>query len=154
MIINSLQIFQMPIETNFNKIINGLKKDVNNGFKKKSVIKTTKEPKDKAPKKANSYALFQKSLESYLGTQIDSEVTFCKGRKFRFDFAIVDKKIAIEIEGGIFSGGRHTRGAGFAKDMEKYNIAVENGWVVLRYSPAETKKTSTFEQIKQVLNLR
>jgi very-short-patch-repair endonuclease len=122
--------------------------------KKIVVKKTTKEPKDKPPKKANQYALFQKTLQSYLGTEIESEVAFCKGRKFRFDFAIVDKKIAIEIEGGIFSGGRHTRGAGFTKDMEKYNIAVENGWVVLRYSPAEIKKTSTFEQIKKVLTLR
>jgi very-short-patch-repair endonuclease len=122
--------------------------------KKIVVKKTTKEPKDKPPKKANQYALFQKSLESYLGCKVDNEVMFCKGRKFRFDFAIIDRKIAIEIEGGIFSGGRHTRGAGFAKDMEKYNIAIENGWVVLRYSPAETKKTTTFTQIKNVYEIR
>jgi very-short-patch-repair endonuclease len=120
----------------------------------KIVKKTTKERKDKPLKKANQYSLFQKSLESYLGCKVDNEVMFCKGRKFRFDFAIIDKKIAIEIEGGIFSGGRHTRGAGFAKDMKKYNIAVELGWVVLRYSPAETKKTSTFSQIKQVYAIR
>lgn len=120
----------------------------------KIVKKTTKERKDKPLKKANQYSLFQKTLQSYLGTEIESEVMFCKGRKFRFDFAITSKKIAIEIEGGIFSGGRHTRGAGFTKDMEKYNIAAENGWVVLRYSPQQINKTTTFEQIKQVYAIR
>jgi very-short-patch-repair endonuclease len=121
---------------------------------KKIVIKkTTKERKDKPVKKANTYALFQKSLESFLGCKIDSEVRFMITRH-RFDFAIVDKKIAIEIEGGIHTNGRHTRGVGFQNDMIKYNKAAELGWVVLRYSPAETKKTSTFEQIKNVLNLR
>jgi hypothetical protein len=38
--------------------------------------------------------------------------------------------------------------------MEKYNLAIENGWVVLRYSPAETKKLATMQQIKNVLNIR
>ena len=124
--------------------------------KKIVVKKTTKERKDKPLKvtKANQYALFQKTLQSYLGTEIESEVMFCKGRKFRFDFAIVGKKIAIEIEGGIYTNGRHTRGAGFAKDMEKYNLAIENGWVVLRYSPEETKKLATMQQIQNVLKLR
>lgn len=118
------------------------------------IKKTTKERKDKPLKKANQYALFQKTLQSYLGTEIESEVMFCKGRKFRFDFAITSKKIAIEIEGGIYTNGRHTRGGGFTKDMEKYNLAIENGWVVLRYSPQQINKTITFEQIKNVYAIR
>ncbi len=122
--------------------------------KKILVKKTTKEPKQKPIKKANKYALFQKSLESYLGCKVESEVKFDNDRKFRFDFAIQDKKIAIEIEGGIYTNGRHTRGAGFEKDMEKYNLAIQNGWVVLRYTPAQTKKTVTFNQIKTVYAIR
>jgi len=31
----------------------------------------------------------------------------------------------MRLRGGIFSGGRHTRGAGYAKDGEKY-IGIDN----------------------------
>ena len=103
--------------------------------------------------KKNDYALFQKMLSKFLGCEVASEVLFCKGRKFRFDFAILDKKIAIEIEGGVWSGGRHTRGAGYSKDMEKYNLATLNGWRLLRYTPDQLNSLQTFEQIKTVFNL-
>lgn len=64
-----------------------------------------------------------------------TEYKFCKDRKWRFDYAFVKQKIAVEQEGGAWSGGRHTRGSGFIKDMEKYNKAVMLGWRVLRYTP-------------------
>ncbi len=43
--------------------------------------------------------------------------------------------VAVEIEGGIWTGGRHTRGKGYQGDMEKYNAAQLYGWKVLRYTP-------------------
>ena len=68
------------------------------------------------------------------------EHRFHKVRRWRFDFAWQDKKIAVEIEGGTFSGGRHTRGIGFRNDCEKYNTATLDGWRVFRF-PAEQIKT-------------
>jgi very-short-patch-repair endonuclease len=65
----------------------------------------------------------------------EKEYRFCPERRWRFDYAYPDVKIAIEQEGGAYSGGRHTRGSGFIKDMEKYNKAVMLGWRVLRYTP-------------------
>ena len=55
-------------------------------------------------------------------------------RRWRADFAHLPTRTLIEIEGGIFMrrGGRHTRGAGYAKDAEKYLEAVMAGWTVLR----------------------
>jgi very-short-patch-repair endonuclease len=66
-----------------------------------------------------------------------------EGRKFRFDCANPSDKIAIEIEGGIWMGARggHTSGLGYEQNMEKYNLAVLEGWKVLRYSPQTMKKT-------------
>jgi very-short-patch-repair endonuclease len=65
------------------------------------------------------------------------EYEFCPGRKWRFDFVLTGeehRKIGIEIEGGVWSGGRHTRGKPFERDCEKHNMAVKLGWSVLRYS--------------------
>ena len=55
-------------------------------------------------------------------------------RRWRIDRAWPDLKIAVELEGGVYSGGRHTRGAGYEKDLEKYNAMTVAGWRILRYS--------------------
>jgi very-short-patch-repair endonuclease len=68
-----------------------------------------------------------------------AEFRFHDARKWRADFAIPSKRLLIEIDGGIFSGGRHTRGAGFLADMEKMNAATMLGYRVLRYSPQQLK---------------
>ena len=60
------------------------------------------------------------------------EYRFAPPRRWKFDFAWLDLLLAVEIEGGTWSGGRHTRGAGFEKDCEKYCEAVLLGWRVLR----------------------
>lgn len=62
------------------------------------------------------------------------EYKFLDNRKFRFDFAIVENKIAIEYEGILSYKSRHTSVTGYSKDCEKYNLAVINGWRVLRYT--------------------
>lgn len=60
-------------------------------------------------------------------------------RKWRWDWADLKHKIAIEIEGGVWIGGRHTSGSGFVKDMEKANAAMVLGWKLLRYTPQQFK---------------
>lgn len=62
------------------------------------------------------------------------------GRKFRFDCANPSQKIAIEIEGGIWVMGRHNQPIGMKTDMDKYNLAVIEGWRVLRYTPDILRK--------------
>ena len=59
------------------------------------------------------------------------------GRQWRFDFAWPDRMLAVEIDGGAFSGGRHTRGAGFVEDCRKLNAAVLMGWRVLRFTAGD-----------------
>lgn len=61
-------------------------------------------------------------------------------RKWRFDWAFPDVKLAIEIEGGSGSNGRHTRPSGYADDCEKYNRATLNGWRLLRYTSEQIRK--------------
>jgi very-short-patch-repair endonuclease len=75
------------------------------------------------------------------------EYRFHEQRKFRFDWAWPDRKVALEEDGGVWTRGRHTRGAGFLRDMEKLNLAVELGWRVLRYQTGHVD----FEQLRRVL---
>lgn len=67
-----------------------------------------------------------------LRIDFDREFKFCPDRRWRADFRV--GRVLVEVEGGIWSGGRHTRGTGFENDCEKYNWAALNGWLVLRYS--------------------
>lgn len=80
----------------------------------------------------------------------EREYHFHPERKWRFDFAFPEEKIAIEIEGGIFSGGAHTRGGKFIKDCEKYAEALILGWRVLRVT---TDMATKGEAINYVLRL-
>lgn len=84
-----------------------------------------------------------------------AEFRFCPTRRWRFDFAIATGKpggmYGIEIEGGAFTRGRHTRGVGFIKDMEKYNHAVLKGWRILRFTPIQVLDGTAIAFIKRVL---
>jgi very-short-patch-repair endonuclease len=77
------------------------------------------------------------------------EYRFHSTRRWRFDFAIPDKKIAIEIEGGTWSGGRHTRGGGFRKDCEKYNTAAGLGWKIFRFTSDMVYDMTAIEFLKK-----
>lgn len=80
-----------------------------------------------------------------------AEHRFHPVRKWRFDWSWIAHKIALEVEGGVFTGGRHTRGAGFVKDVEKYNHAAALGWRVVRCTPSTLCRTDTIELLKLIL---
>lgn len=77
------------------------------------------------------------------------EYRFHPDRRWRFDFAFPDIKLAVEVEGGTWNGGRHTRGSGFAADCEKYNEAVLLGWRVLRF---DSKAVTSGQAVSTILN--
>jgi len=92
------------------------------------------------------------------------EFRFAAPRRWRFDYAwpdyamhlgkrvgVCSGSVALEVEGGAFSRGRHTRGKGFLADMEKYNEAALRGWIVLRVTPEQLCTVSTVELLKRCL---
>lgn len=67
-----------------------------------------------------------------LGLKPVKEYRFHPTRLWRFDVAFPEQRVAVEIDGGVWSGGRHVRGAGYIADCEKLAEAAILGWRVLR----------------------
>ena len=79
-----------------------------------------------------------------------TEHRFHDTRKWRFDFAWPDSKIALEAEGGTWTGGAHTRGKHFASDCEKYNTATLMGWQVYRFTTDMINDGRAFNLLEQL----
>ena len=77
------------------------------------------------------------------------------GRRWRFDFAWPDRLLAVEVDGGAWipGGGRHTRGAGFASDHEKFNRATLLGWRVLRFTARHVADGSALADLAEALGV-
>lgn len=72
-------------------------------------------------------------------------------RKWRFDLAWPERMIAVEVDGGVWSGGRHTRGAGFVADCEKTNEATAMGWRVFRFPTPRVSDGTAIAMLRRVM---
>ena len=118
----------------------------------RNIVKTVAKITNKI--KVDHVAKISAALE-ILGVEHKTEYKFLHDRRFRFDIAIPNKMIAIEFEGGIYSGGRHTRGKGYSNDAKKYNLATRHGWKLLRYTTDDTNELNyefrIADEIKQMV---
>lgn len=85
------------------------------------------------------------------GGQWKREFKFHPTRRWRADFAWDEQKLLVEIEGGVYSGGRHTRGNGFENDCEKYNVATLMGYSVMRFSGKMVSDGSALKMVGMCL---
>ena len=123
----------------------------------KKMVKATrpkgrsKRPKVKGEKVPNEFeAKLARELKT-LKIEFEQEFEFHPKRKWRADFHLVGKKILVEVEGGIWSGGRHTRSKGYIGDMEKYNAATMLGYQVIRFSTDQVKSGLAIQQIEKMV---
>lgn len=63
---------------------------------------------------------------------LDTEIRFHPPRRWRLDRGHVAAMVGVELDGATWTGGRHTRGAGYSKDCTKLNQATADGWAVFR----------------------
>lgn len=103
-------------------------------------------------KKQPEQDMFTRLCNKELGVECIKEYQFYKQRKWRFDYAIPLHKIALEVEGGVWIGGRHNRAKGFLNDMEKYNTAALLGWRVFRTTPENLITEKTLLLLKNAVN--
>jgi very-short-patch-repair endonuclease len=122
---------------------NDLKNLQNKGFKITDNHIKPETPKPKIVKisveKNTIEIILKQFVQQGLISGYVAEHKFLDDRKFRFDWAILDLKLAIEYEGIFSQKSRHTTIDGFTTDCEKYNLAVQEGWRVLRYTAKNYK---------------
>lgn len=109
----------------------------------------------KSRQTGNSYQIrdvFTTICRTDLKVDCVKEYKFHPTRRWRFDYAIPEHKIALEVEGGVWTGGRHTSPKGFLGDIEKYNTATLMGWRVFRTTPDELYRLSTINLIKAAIS--
>ncbi|HMU61585.1 MAG TPA: hypothetical protein PKA66_07375 [Gemmatimonadales bacterium] len=82
-----------------------------------------------------------------------AEHRFHPTRKWRWDYAWPAAKVALEVDGGLFIGGKHARGAGILKDQEKRNAGATLGWRLLVVRPSTLASLDTVRLIQAALDL-
>ncbi len=97
-------------------------------------------------------ALLSEQL-SLAGIPHETEVMFMKGRRFRFDILIKSDDLAIEVDGGTWVNGRHSRGYGVESDCVKYNEALILGYHVLRVTPKHVKNGQALDWVRRRLGV-
>lgn len=85
------------------------------------------------------------------GKGLKARLADARLKDWRFDFSWPDLMIAVEVEGGGWTGGRHTRGSGFAKDMQKYHHAIRLGWSLYRCDGALIRSGDALQVIEQLV---
>lgn len=111
--------------------------------------KITRKTKTPPP---SEHDLFTRLCASQLGAECVKEYRFYKPRKWRFDYALPLYKIALEVEGGVWTQGRHVRPQGFLSDMQKYNTAALLGWRVFRTTPDKLVTGDTILLLKSAIS--
>jgi len=100
---------------------------------------------------------------SQAGIPFEREVVFAAPRKWRADFGVYEavgrgnpwgpRVLLVEIDGGAFIGGRHSRGAGVEADCEKTSAAAILGYRVIRCTPTQVDDGRALEWIRQALGM-
>lgn len=79
------------------------------------------------------------------------EFRFMPPRRYRFDFAWPEQRIAAEVDGGIWIRGRHNTGSGIESDDRKINFAALRGWRVFRFTSGMLKSWEAIHVITEAL---
>ena len=115
--------------------------------------KATKES-EKRYKVPQAKSIGESTLELHLkahGIRFEREVYLAPGRRFKTDFLVAD--LAIEIDGGIWTGGRHSRGYGIIGDCEKMNILTLQGYRHLRFTTQMVERGDAINVIRKALSV-
>lgn len=139
-----------------NKDIKGLSPAIQKQIKEKltaqgALSKQQKENKKKLKKESSLESAFAKLLWMYGLPNYKTQYKFHPDRKWLFDFAWIDKQVAVEIDGET----SHARYHQTRKDAEKRNAAKLAGWMVLVFTGEMIKQDpdGCIDQLKKALGI-
>lgn len=112
--------------------------------------KPSKGPKSKKVQES-SPDLFKALAKAWGLPDPQLEYVFHETRKWRFDLAWPSAKVAVEIQGGLFSGGSHARGGFLRGEYEKLNEAQLAGWCVLLVLPEQVASGEAFALVSRAV---
>ena len=112
----------------------------------------------KKPKKQSASSHLQAKLVAAIKAAglppVQTELKFHPVRKWRMDVSFLDYQLSIEVQGGTYSHGRHSRGPQMHNDYDKLNAAQLLGWRVLYFDTKHIKDIdTTVETIRQMLKV-
>jgi very-short-patch-repair endonuclease len=81
----------------------------------------------------------------------ERQLRFHPTRRWKFDFAWPNQKLAVEVDGGTWTHGGHSRGKGFENDCYKINEAQLMGWRVYRFTCDMVTNGEALDVIKRAL---
>ena len=93
--------------------------------------------------------LFLKVMAKKHGVVADPEHKFHPKRRWKFDYAFPELKLAVEYEGIFSAKSRHTSIVGFTNDCEKYSEAALLGWIVIRVTAKMVQDGRAFDLIRK-----
>lgn len=104
------------------------------------------------PDKSSMFLTYWRMLNpGFRDPQPEYQFAIHARRKFRFDWAFIEPRIAIKMDGGqwAYGGGRHAKDS----DRVKQNLAAELGWLVFHFSPDMLKRDpqACIEQVVRAL---
>ena len=117
------------------------------------MTRTADKPRKRGPTEAD--LLFPQHMAE-LDVFVRKEVRVCEDRRWKMDFAereVRRPRLAFEIEGGIWTAGRHSRGKGMQDDMDKYNRATIEGFVLFRFSTQDVLSGKAKDTVRLWLNV-
>ena len=85
------------------------------------------------------------------GIAFERQYHFVPGRKFRADFALLEPRILIEVQGGVYNRRAHGSITGIVADNERGNFACLHNWKVFRFTPDQVNSGEAIEWIRKTL---
>ncbi|MGR2920502.1 hypothetical protein [Acinetobacter sp. 1125_18A] len=90
---------------------------------------------------------FEQSL-NVLKIKYEKLFQFESTKHWRFDFHLIEHRILVEISGGPWSGGRKGKLKDKAWSMDRYDVAADMGYTIVRIESANRYKIDEFGQMQ------
>ncbi len=131
--------------------------DANNYFSKTNKRPLKTKPRAKLlPKATQKYLEAQEEFERTLNVlkiKYEKQFQFKSTKHWRFDFHLIEHRILVEISGGPWSGGRKGKLKDKAWSMERYDVAADMGYTVIRLESAPRYKIQEYGPLQVEANL-